>query len=38
MKRLVSIEAPDLAKEWSEKNGSLTPDNVTIGSHKKVRW
>ena len=30
---------PDLAKEWNyERNGSLTPDMVTCGSHKKVWW
>ena len=30
---------PDLAKEWNfAKNGGLTPQNVTAGSHKKVYW
>ncbi len=30
---------PELAKEWHPtKNGNLTPDNVTCGSHKKVWW
>lgn len=30
---------PKLAKEWhSIKNGSLTPENVTPGSEKKVWW
>lgn len=30
---------PDIAKEWNyEKNGSLTPDMFTIGSHAKVWW
>lgn len=30
---------PDLAAEWnSEKNGALTPDDVTPGSNKKVWW
>ena len=38
MKRLVSMEAPDLAKEWSPKNEDLTPEDVTVGSHKKVWW
>ena len=30
--------APDLIPEWSDKNGELTPENVTIGSHKMVWW
>ena len=30
---------PTLAKEWNfEKNGTLTPDQVTEKSHKKVWW
>jgi len=30
---------PELAKEWHPtKNGNLTPDMVTAGSHKKVWW
>lgn len=30
---------PLLTQEWHpEKNGTLKPDNVTIGSHKKVWW
>ena len=30
---------PDLAKQWSYKhNGSLTPQDVTSGSRKKVYW
>ena len=30
---------PELAKEWHPtKNGKLTPDEVTTGSHKKVWW
>ena len=30
---------PELAKEWHPtRNGKLTPDEVTIGSHKKVWW
>ena len=30
---------PTLAKEWNfEKNGTLTPDQVTAKSHKKVWW
>jgi DNA-directed RNA polymerase subunit RPC12/RpoP len=30
---------PDLAAEWDyEKNGNLTPDHVSVHSHKKVWW
>jgi very-short-patch-repair endonuclease len=30
---------PHLVKEWHPtKNGDLTPDNITHGSHKKVWW
>jgi len=30
---------PHLVKEWHPtKNGDLTPDKVTSGSHKKVWW
>ena len=30
---------PELANEWHPtKNGNLTPNNVTLGSHKKVWW
>ena len=30
---------PDIAAEWDqEKNGDLTPKDVTAGSHKKVWW
>ena len=30
---------PELAKEWNyEKNGELTPENVVVGSVKKVWW
>ena len=30
---------PKIAKEWhSTKNNTLTPFNVTVGSHKKVWW
>ena len=32
-------QKPQLALEWNyEKNGSLKPEAVTIGSHKKVWW
>lgn len=30
--------APDLAKEWSEKNDQLKPSMIGVGSHKKVIW
>ena len=29
---------PELISEWSEKNLLLTPDNITLGSNKKVWW
>ena len=29
---------PELASEWSEKNLTLTPDDITFGSNKKVWW
>lgn len=29
---------PELAEEWSEKNGELKPSMVTAHSHKKVIW
>ena len=33
------IKRPDLAKEWHPtKNGSLKPNDVTYGTHKKVWW
>jgi len=38
-KNILSKKYPHLIKEWCfEKNGDLTPDNVTYGSHKKVWW
>jgi hypothetical protein len=37
--RLIINANPELAKEWHcEKNGDLTPHNITIGSGKKVWW
>jgi len=31
--------SPDLSKQWHpNKNGSLTPDGITMGSRKKVWW
>lgn len=29
---------PELVPEWSEKNLSLTSDDITFGSNKKVWW
>ena len=29
---------PDVAAEWSPRNGSLTPDQVSYGSIRKVWW
>lgn len=29
---------PELVKEWSPKNDTLTPEQVTYGSNKKVYW
>ena len=30
---------PELSKEWDyQKNKGITPDNISIGSHKKVWW
>ena len=35
----LSILYPDLVDEWDQaKNGSLTPDNVSYASHKRVWW
>jgi len=35
----LSIRYPDVAAEWHQaKNGSLTPHDVSYGSHKKVWW
>lgn len=37
--KYLSIEFPELAAQWDyELNGSLKPDQVTIGSHLKVWW
>ncbi|MFB2898623.1 zinc-ribbon domain-containing protein [Aerosakkonemataceae cyanobacterium BLCC-F50] len=39
MKDLLSISYPYLAAEWHPtKNGTLTPDQVTVGSSRKVWW
>jgi hypothetical protein len=38
MKKFLS-SYPELVKEWHPtKNGDLTPNNFTHGSHKKVWW
>ena len=29
---------PELVSEWSEKNLTLTPDDITFASNKKVWW
>ncbi len=35
----LATKEPDVAREWhTSKNGSLTPDNVSFGSNKKVWW
>jgi len=37
--RLLSIQYPAICKEWHyDKNGLLTPSDVSYGSHKKVWW
>ena len=35
--RLAEVH-PELVSEWSEKNLTLTPDDITFGSNKKVWW
>lgn len=35
----LAAKYPNLASEWNyEKNGNLTPHDVTAGSRKKVWW
>lgn len=35
----LSVVRPDLAAEWNyDKNGELTPENISFGSNKKVWW
>ena len=29
---------PEIAAEWSDKNGAIKPTMVTAGSHKKILW
>jgi hypothetical protein len=39
VKKSLANLRPELAKEWDyEENGKLKPENVTLGSHKKVHW
>lgn len=38
MKNSLLEKYPDLAEQWSERNGNLTPDKITYGSNKKVWW
>ena len=38
-KRTLLLCHPDIALQWDdEKNGELTPEDVTVGSQKKVWW
>ena len=34
----LASQRPDLAVEWSDKNGNLKPTDFTYGSNKKVWW
>ncbi|MBO4863259.1 MAG: zinc-ribbon domain-containing protein [Eubacterium sp.] len=36
MKRILAIEYPELALEWIDND--ISPMDVTVGSHKKIRW
>ena len=36
MSNSLSAVHPELVAEWSEKNLTLTPDDITFGSNKKV--
>ncbi|MCL2765258.1 MAG: zinc-ribbon domain-containing protein [Treponema sp.] len=39
LKNNLAIKNPELAKQWHpSKNGGLTPNDVTYGSHRKVWW
>ena len=29
---------PELVSEWSDKNGDLTPEDISYGSNRKVWW
>jgi len=38
-KNSLAVKNPELSKQWHPtKNGDLTPNNVTMGSNKKVWW
>ena len=37
--RALSVKYPDIAKEWDHiRNGNITPEQETYGSHRKVFW
>ena len=37
--RLLATKFPEIAAEWHPtKNGNMTPDQISAGSHKKVWW
>ena len=39
MTERLCIQHPEIAKEWHKtKNGDLTLNDLTAGSHKKVLW
>lgn len=38
MDNSLSSKKPELVSEWSTRNGSLTPDNISYGSNKPVWW
>lgn len=38
MNNSLSEVHPELVSEWSEKNLTLTPDDITFGSNKRVWW
>lgn len=37
-RRTIAKARPDLAAEWHPNNFPLTPDDLTIGSNRKVEW
>ena len=34
----LAVKYPDIAKEWSDRNIDLTPQDVSYGSNKIVWW
>ena len=34
----LKTKEPDLVKEWDYEENELTPEQVTVGSHKKIAW